>query len=112
MKDLFDSNAVYFIAYFVVMAAFGQYMILRKIADFIDNVKTAFSRAKKVIRQRQRSMDVETVEVKAVEKQPDIKFKVNQKECERQLKYIRQQRAVDAGMHDLTSKFHKKSTVK
>jgi hypothetical protein len=111
MKDLFDSNAVYFIAYFVVMAAFGQYMILRKIADFIDNVKTAFTRAKKVVRQRQRATDVE---VKATELvvQPDIKFKVNQKECEKQLNYIRQQRAVDAGMHDLTSKFHRKSTVK
>lgn len=115
IAKLFDSNFVYFAVYFTVMASIGQYVLWKKVSTFLSNVHRAFVSAKKVVakqqRQPSRSRSVAVVEqvqdAEPVMLVPDVKFKVNQKECQRHLDYIRQQRAVDAGMHNLTSKFNK-----
>lgn len=114
IAKLFDSNFVYFAVYFTFMASVGQYVIWKKVSTFITDVRMAYGKAKVTIAKRQKAETVkakavETVEVPAVElvSRPDLKFKVNQKEAQKHLDYIRMQRQVDAGMHNLTSKFHK-----
>ena len=104
LAKLFDSNFVYFAAYLVFTASVGQYVLWKKVSTFITDIRTAYGKAKKVVAKRQRA---ETVDVKAVElvSRPDIKFKVNQKEAEKYLEHIRMQRHIDAGMHNLTSKY-------
>ena len=111
MEKLLDSNFVYFAIYFTFMASIGQYVIWKKISQFCTNFANAFRKAQKgVIKQKQaearRAQDVEVRAVELIAK-PDLKFKVNQKEAQKHLEYIRMQRQVDAGMHNLTSKFHK-----
>lgn len=114
MEKLLDSNFVYFAIYFTFMASIGQYVVWKKISTFIDNVKTAYARAQVTLAKQAKAQTVKAravkdVEVQAVElvPQPDIKFKVNSKQAQKHLDYIRERRAVDAGMHNLTSKFHK-----
>jgi hypothetical protein len=116
MEKLLDSNFVYFAIYFTFMASIGQYVIWKKISTFCHNVHSAFCKAKVTLAKREKatavkSRDVKTVDVPAVElvARPDLQFKVNQKAVQKHLELIKQQREVDAGMHNLTSKFHKKA---
>jgi O-methyltransferase involved in polyketide biosynthesis len=110
MKELFEGNAVYFTMYFIFMAGLGQYVFWKKVSTFFSNVSTAFSRAKKVVaKQQAASRKQAAIDVQAVELVPqvELQYKVNRKEAEKQLKLIRERRAIDAGMHNLTSKYHK-----
>ena len=109
MEKLLDSNFVYFAIYFTFMASIGQYVVWKKISNFLTNVHRAFCSAKVVVAKRQpRSRNVidipQPVELVA---KPDLQFKVNQKAVQKHVEMIRQQREIDAGMHNLTSKFHK-----
>ena len=108
MEKLFEGNAVYFTTYFIFMAGLGQYAFWKKISTFFTNVSNAYGKAKVTIAKRERA---QTVTSKPVELVPEVElqYKVNRKEAEKQLAYIRQQRAIDAGMHNLTSKFNTKA---
>lgn len=111
-KHLFDTNFVYFAIYIAFTASIGQYVLWKKVSTFVSNASKAFGKAKVTIAKRQKAQTVNVVDIPTpveLVSKPDLQYKVNRKETEKQLAYIRQQRAIDAGMHNLTSKFNTKT---
>lgn len=111
---LFDSNFVYFAAYFVCVAAFGQYIIIKRVSDWLDKLKRAVRRAHKKTYGYPAAgvVDVEARVVTRKSLPAARKAKPLTKDEKRLMEYLQREHELNMGMHNLTSKFHKKSTAR